>query len=302
MLRTISARLGPILLVVALIGSLAPSALVWRLASTSTASIAHNQGITFDQGAANSWFTGTLSTANTGLDRANARLSQAAANSAVIPANKPGYNHAGDLTFDPKSASNDATRGQSRVLLPLECYCPNRSPSNTCGTGGIAVADRVSLKARYYGDLAGIAKAMWAEITPDSKWILTSTGTQLLVYDAAQITTTAAGETISPAATLNVVLPSGNVPGAAFYQNRLFLSLDLGTSFKVVSYDMGADFRSPTGSATTEITETRSSSNNEPEGLAVTTPVLGSYPLGGALHWQMLPSIPLYSRILNYTP
>jgi hypothetical protein len=189
-------------------------------------------------------FTGTLSTANTGLYRANARLSQAAANSAVIPANTQGYNHAGDLTFDAKNVTNDATQGQPRVLLPLECYYPNKNPSNTCGTGGIAVADPVSLKASYYVNLAGVPKAMWAEITPDN----------------------------------------------------------LGTTFTVVSYDMGADFISPTGSATTEITVTRSSSNNEPEGLAVTTPVLGSYPLGGALHWQMLPSIPFYCRILNYTP
>ena len=231
--------------------------------------------------------------------RTNTRPLQAAANIALIPANQQGYNHAGDLTFDPKSVSTDATRGQPRVLLPLECYYPKKNPSNTCGTGGIAVADPVSLKASYSVNLAGVPKAMWAEITPDSKSVLTSNGTQLVAYDAALITATAAGGTISPTKYLNVVLPSGNVTGAAFYQNRLFLSLNLGTTFTVVSYDMGADFISPTGSATTEITVTRSSSNNEPEGLAVTPPVLGSYPLAGALHWQMLPSIPLYSRILN---
>lgn len=124
----------------------------------------------------------------------------------------------------------------------------------------------------------------------------------MLAYDAAQVTANAAGGTISPATALNVVLPSANVTGAAFYQNRLLLSLNLGTAVKVVSYDMGADFVSPTGSAMTEVTVARSSSNNEPEGLAVTPTVLGSYPLAGALHWQMLPSIPLYSRILNYMP
>jgi hypothetical protein len=186
------------------------------------------------------------------------------------------------------------------VLLPLECYYPSKSPITPAELAESLRPARSALKARYYVTIAGVTKAMWAEITPDSKWVLTSDGTQLLAYDAAMITATAAGGTISPARTFDGLLSSGNVTGAAFYQNRLFLSLNLGTIFTVVSYDMGADFISPTGSATTEITVTRSSSNKEPQGLAVTPPVLGSYPPGGALHWQMLPSIPLYSRILNY--
>jgi hypothetical protein len=128
MLRIMSARLGPIILVEALTGLLASPALAWRLASTSTASIAYNQGIGFDQGAANSLFTGTLSIANTGLYRANARLSQAAANSAVIPANKPGYNHARDLTFDPKNVSNDATRGHPACCCPWSVTTRARAP------------------------------------------------------------------------------------------------------------------------------------------------------------------------------
>jgi hypothetical protein len=34
----------------------------------------------------------------------------------------------------------------------------------------------------------------------------------------------------------------------------------------------------------------------------VTGRVHGSYPLGAVLHWQMLPSLKLYSRILNFAP
>jgi hypothetical protein len=129
MLRNVPARLGSLILVGMLAGLLAAPALAWKLASTSTTSIAYNQGITFDRAAANLLFTGTLSTANTGLYRTNTRLSQAAGNIALIPANQQGYNHAGDLTFDPKSVSTDATRGQPRVLLPLECYYPTRTPA-----------------------------------------------------------------------------------------------------------------------------------------------------------------------------
>jgi hypothetical protein len=111
---------------------------------------------------------------------------------------------------------------------------------------------------------------------------------------------------------LGAVLPTGNVTGGAFYTDpvsgvpRLLLALNRGTYFQVVSYGVGT---APDGSPvllsttpSTELTVTQSSSNNEPEGLAVTGPLNGSYPLGGELHWQMLPSLKVYSRILNYMP
>ncbi len=111
---------------------------------------------------------------------------------------------------------------------------------------------------------------------------------------------------------LGAVLPTGDVTGGAFYvdplsgASRLFLALDRGTSFQVVSYATGTNSGgSPvllSSTPTIEITVTQSSANSESEGLAVTGAVNGSYPLGGMLHWQMLPSIKLYSRILNYVP
>jgi hypothetical protein len=57
-----------------------------------------------------------------------------------------------------------------------------------------------------------------------------------------------------------------------------------------------------TTSPATEITLTRSSLDDEPEGLTVTSSVNGSAPLGGVLHWQMLPASKFYTRILNYLP
>jgi hypothetical protein len=53
------------------------------------------------------------------------------------------------------------------------------------------------------------------------------------------------------------------------------------------------------GVGTASVTVTQSSSNNESAGLAATGVFNGSYPLGGVLHWQMLASIKLYSRILK---
>jgi hypothetical protein len=55
----------------------------------------------------------------------------------------------------------------------------------------------------------------------------------------------------------------------------------------------------------TEIRVIRSRLNNESEGLAVTGGANTVHPLGGLLHWQMLPVITpssLFSRILSYQP
>jgi hypothetical protein len=153
---------------------------------------------------------------------------------------------------------------------------------------------------------------MWDEISPDGAWIWTSSGTHLLAYKAASVNQQTAdnqragvwgglgGKDLGP------VLSTGDVTGAAFYAGRLFLALNRGTFFEVVSYGVGvASDGSPSllsDSPSIELTLTNSSSNSESEGLAVTGALNGSYPLGAALHWQMLPSIKLYSRILNYTP
>ncbi len=316
MTRLMVVRLGVIMVVAAgLAGWLVAPALAagWSLQSTSRASIAYNQGITFDPAQGNFFFDGIRSTTNSGVYRTNSRLSQTAANLAVIPtssqANPQGYNHAGDLSFDPV---------QRRLLLPLECYYPSNNPSNTCGSGAFGVVDPISLTFLYYVKLwtPQIQKAMWDEITPDGRWILTSSGTHLLAYNAADVNKQRADYQLQGiwgglgGKDLGAVLPTSEVAGGAFYvvsgQLRLLLSLNRGTTFQVVSYGIGA---APDGSPvvlsstpTLEVTVSRSSSNNEPEGLAVTGLVNGAYPLGGALHWLMLPSVTVYSRILNYVP
>ena len=157
---------------------------------------------------------------------------------------------------------------------------------------------------------------MWDEITPDGAWIFTSSGTHLLAYGGADINKQRADYQLQGVwgglggTDFGAVLPTSNVSGAAFYVVsgvlRLFLALNQGTQFQVISYGIGtASDGTPvllSSTPTTEITVTKSSANNEPEGLAITGLFNGSYPLGGMLHWQMLPSSKLYIRILNYLP
>jgi hypothetical protein len=321
MARRMFARLGLLIGVGVLVGWLATPALAdWKLNSTSGASVAYNQGMTFDQAHGNFFFDGVSSTSNSAVYRTTSALSRTASNTAVIPtdpqANPQGYNHAGDLSFDPVNVSITDT-GKTRVLLPLECYYPDRTPSNTCGSGAFGVVDPTTLSFLYYVKLwtPQIQKAMWDEITPDGHWIFTSAGTHLLAYNAADINKQRADYQLQGVwgglggKDLGAVLATSNVSGAAFYVvsgvPRLFLALNLGTSFQVVSYGIGAaSDGTPVLLSSTPTVETslnQSSSNNEPEGLAVTDLFNGSYPLGGVLHWQMLPSIKLSSRILNYT-
>jgi hypothetical protein len=290
----------------------APALAGWRPSSTTTASIAYNQGITFDQARGNFFFDGVSSTTNSGLYRTTSMLALSAANIAVIPATKEGYNHAGDLSFDPV---------RRRVLLPLECYYP-ASGGNTCGIGAIGVADPVTLRFLYYVNLdtAQIKKAMWAEISPDGRWIWTSSGTHLLAYAAADVNRKTADRqragTIGGIVgkDLGAVLPTSGVTGATFYQDaltrvpRLLLALNRGTYSEVVSYDTSVEDGSPrllSATPRSQITVARSASNNESEGLAATGAPSASNPLGGVLHWQMLPLITptsIYSRILSYLP
>lgn len=321
MARRMFARLGLLIGVGVLVGWLATPALAdWGLNSTSGASVAYNQGMTFDQAHGNFFFDGVSSTSNSAVYRTTSALSRTASNTAVIPtdpqANPQGYNHAGDLSFDPVNVSITDT-GKTRVLLPLECYYPDRTPSNTCGSGAFGVVDPTTLSFLYYVKLwtPQIQKAMWDEITPDGHWIFTSAGTHLLAYNAADINKQRADYQLQGVwgglggKDLGAVLATSNVSGAAFYVvsgvPRLFLALNLGTSFQVVSYGIGAaSDGTPVLLSSTPTVETslnQSSSNNEPEGLAVTDLFNGSYPLGSVLHWQMLPSIKLSSRILNYT-
>ena len=287
----------------------APALAGWRHADTTTASIAYNNGLTFDPAGGSFFFDGVSSITNSGLYRTNAKLAVAAANPAVIPATREGYNHTGDLSFDPVGR---------RVLLPLECYYP-ASGGNTCGVGAIGVADPVTLRFLYYVNLdpAQIKKAMWAEISPDGRWIWTSSGTHLLAYPASAVNRTIADRQRAGALggivgqDLGAVLPATGVTGATFYQDaltrtpRLLLSLNRGTYFEVVSYQTSAGDRLLSTAPSTEIAVQRSALDAEPEGLAVTGAGHTVNPLGGVLHWLMLPAITpssLYSRILSYQP
>jgi hypothetical protein len=304
------------MLVVAVAVSLAcgaaPALARWHLVAVKSSSIAYNQGIAFDGARGGFFFDGVSSLTNSGLYRVDARRPPAA-NTAVIPQTVEGYNHAGDLSFDPV---------RRRILLPLECYYRG-SGGNTCGTGAIAVADPVTLRLRYYVNLARrqIRKAMWAEISPDGRWIWTSSGAHLVAYRATDISESTARRQRAGklagivGADLGPVLPSGAVTGATFYQNgrahtaRLLLSLNLGARFEVVS------FRTATTSngrpklldshPSVIITMARSRLNNEPEGLTTTARNRAGHALGGRLLWQMLPTIApstVFSRTLTFEP
>ena len=285
----------------------------WRLVTTRTSSLAYNDGVTFDQARGVFFFDGVTSLTNSGLYRTSSELRPMAANGAVIPTTAEGYNHAGDLSFDPV---------RRRILLPLECYYPDQG-GNTCGTGAIGVADPLTLRLRYYVNLARsqIKKAMWDEISPDGRWIWTSSGTHLLAYRATDIrAATARRQRLGRLGgivgrDLGSVLPSGSVTGATFFRDprthvqRLLLSLNLGARFEVVAFGTATTPRHLpkllSSHPSTILTVSRSSLDREPEGLATTYRKNGTYPLGGPLHWQMLPTITpstLFSRILTYLP
>jgi hypothetical protein len=266
MARVSVARIVSIVSVVAASGWLAAPALGWTPASTTLSSILYNQGITDDPVFGSYFYDGVTSTVNSGLYRTSPGQVLRAANFAVIPSTVEGYNHAGDLSFDwgarvfgPPTPSRRWTPAR-RVLLPLECYYPSNG-GNTCGSGAIGVAAPQTLRFRYYVNLdrSQIQKAMWAEISPDGRWLWTSSGTHLLVYRASSVNALVAARQRAGKAggivgeDLGAVLPSSAVTGAAFWtdptshRQRLLLALNLGASFEVISYGIGV---SPNGSPT----------------------------------------------------
>jgi hypothetical protein len=270
----------------------AAAADLWTETGRSLTSVNYWQGITFDPGARTFNFDGPA----TGLWRTDANLTRLAGKSAGIPStvkSAEGWNHLGDLSLD--------TTGGERLLVPLECYYPTASDPNTCKTGGLGVVDPVTLAWRYYVklNLAEIGKAMWVEISPDGRWVWTSSGTDLLAYSAADIRTANAGPSATPLTArkrVAGVLRAPSVSGAAFWGNRLYLAYDRGSYIQVLSYpvdpasgDVGTAWR-------LEIQRTKSSSLYETEGLAVADA------RGGILHWQVQPQTPLYSRIIHFAP
>jgi hypothetical protein len=278
----------------ALIAVAAPTASgadLWTQARRSLTSVNYWQGITFDAGARTFNFDGPAE----GLWRTNATLARLAGRGQGIPAqvkSTEGWNHLGDLSYD-------ATR--ARLLVPLECYWPSAPDPNTCKTGGIAVVDPVTLAWQYYVKLdpAEISKAMWAEVSPDGRWLWTSSGTDLLAYDASQISAANAGPPGPPLRAVKRVagaLRASSVSGAAFDADRLYLAYDRGTYIQVLSYPVDAASGDVGTAWRLELQRTKTSTLYETEGLA-----FGSA-LNGRLHWQIQPRTPLYSAIYTFVP
>lgn len=269
----------------------ASAADLWTQTGSSITSINYWQGITFDAAGRTFNFDGPA----TGLWRTTAGLSRLAGRSAGIPSTvtgTEGWNHLGDLSFDAVG---------SRLLVPLECYYPGAPDPNTCKTGGIGVVDPATLEWRYYVELdpTQIAKAMWVEVSPDGRWVWTSSGLDLLAYDASEVTASRGGPGATPltaAKRIVGILRAPGVSGAAFSADRLYLAYDRGTYIQVLSYPVNV----ATGDVSTtwrlEIQRTKTSSLYETEGLAFADA------LGGILHWQIQPQTPLFSRIVHFVP
>jgi len=172
----------------------APSGDGLRLADARAIPIEYFQGLTHDRAGAR-YFDGVT----VGLYRTGRSLRETARVANAIPPAVSaafGFNHIGDLTWD-------AAEG-GRLILPLECFTPGApNGGNTCGQGGFGVADPVTLGWRYLVPLdpVDIAKAMWAEVSPDGAFVWTSSGPDLLAYRTADVSAAnaATGVRIRPA-------------------------------------------------------------------------------------------------------
>jgi hypothetical protein len=196
--------------------SAAPNRL--RLADARAVSIAYFQGQTHDR-AGTRFFDGPV----VGLYRTDRALRRRAAVADVIPpavASAFGFNHVGDIGFAP------SLRG---VVLPFECFTPTApNGGNTCGQGGLGVADPATLTLRYVValDPGDIAKAMWAEPSPDGRLVWTSSGPDLIAYRTADVSpaNAAAGVRIRPVRRVPGAVPQSGITGAAFLDGRLLVA------------------------------------------------------------------------------
>ena len=242
----------------------------WRLAQADSVPLSYFQGLTHS--AAGSWFFDGITV---GLFRTDRRLVQKADNpSALTPdLTAQGFNHIGDLTWD--------AREGGRLLLPLECYVPGQpNGGNTCGRGAIGVADPATLKLRYAVGLdpADIAKAMWAEVSPGGSELWTSSGRDLLAYDATAIAPGAPAP-LRPVRRLVGAVPPSGVTGAAFYRGRLFLAGQDAGALQLWSVDV-------TGATPPVLELELPGVAAESEGLDVLDA------RGGMLHWLLSPFPP----------
>jgi hypothetical protein len=272
-LRALSALLAAALAVAL---GLAPSAAArhrerWLLTGASSIPVNYWQGLTSDPAKANIYFVGVFQ----GLWRTTPNLRQTAGVPAAIPpavTRAEGYNHIGDPTWNPGEGG--------RVLLPMECFTPG--VGNTCGTGAFGVADPATLGFRYYVKLdpREIAKAMWAETSPDGSLIWTSSGDDLLAYRSSDVSLAnraPSGPLVRAVRRLAGAVPPSGVTGAVFRRGRLLLAGQAGGVSQVWSVNPD------TGARRLEL-ELRIC--GESEGLDVIRT------LGGELHWLIAPSAP----------
>lgn len=276
----------------------------WVEKGRSSVPLYYYQGVTSDPGK-NLYFDGV----HVGLYKTDSELNELARHDDEIPPEvhlSEGYDHMGDLTWDPAEGG--------RLLLPLECYYPYPgapNSGNTCGfgadgqpepgTGSFGVADPVTLDWRYYVKLdeRDILKAMWAEVSPDGKLVWTSAGKDLLAYSTADIkpeNAAPAGPKLRPVKRLVDAVPPSGITGAAFEGERLLVAgQDGGGPFQVWSVDLA------TGARELEIERTIV---GESEGIDTVDA------LGGTLHWLIQPyneqSVPTYGvtngTLLNFVP
>jgi hypothetical protein len=261
------------LCVLVFVGSLVPVGNVaarqgWRFTGHSNVPLEFFQGVTSDP-KRNLYFDGMF----VGLHRTDSKLHRRVSNPNVIPAGvtaTEGYNHVGDITWSSGEGG--------RILLPLECFS---LMGNACKTGSIGVADPRTLRWRYYVKLdpAFIDKAMWAEVSPDERFLWTSNGSgkDLLAYRMSDITAAnaaPAGLLLRPVIRLPGAVPPSGITGATFYGRRLFVAGQNTGYFQVWSIRLG------NGSRRLEIER---QVIGESEGLDVFNG------LGGRLHWLVTP-------------
>lgn len=250
-----------------------PARAAWVQTNVTSIPTDYYQGITGD-GARHLFFDGPQH----GGYRTDLALREQVRNTDLIPSDQP-FNHIGDWTYDENTAHPPA-----RLILPLECYHPELGGGaggpNTCGMGGFGVADPATLTWRYRVllDPSEIAKAMWAEVSPDGRLIWTSSGNDLLAYATSDVNAAhgASGAPIHSVARLPGAVPPGGITGAAFVDGRLFVASGDGNPLDVSSID------THTGARRHEI---RLKATGESEGLAYVDA------FGGALQWQIQPSL-----------
>lgn len=263
--------------------------------------IVFNQGVAEDPSTRTLFFSGATSDETSGLVRTDPRLRPTGARPTVLPRTREGFNHIGDLGFDPL---------RRRLLLALECYRP-RGGGNTCRRGAIAVADPRTLAVRHVVrlDPGQVSKAMWVEASPDGRWLWTSSGPRLLAYPAAAVSAMVATrqrqgtagalrgrdagvQLPTPSVTGAAALPApGSSPGRAY---RLALSLNRGPRSQIVSYEVRhRPDGSPVVASLPRLEVSLPRVAGEPEGV---TALNGGQRLG----WQLLSRADLSARLVSY--